>query len=137
MVEEVKEKDLGKGLMEVTVTIANKRMIPTHAGNDVQNKINPPDYISIDGTEVLAGMIVEDEDLKITKEQKYNPQQIEVQNIPGMGVVTVRWIISGDKDFSIKVNSQKGVNLSGQKNHNKAARISKKMIRILENLPAS
>jgi hypothetical protein len=108
VVEEVKEKDLGKGLTEVTVIIANKRMIPTHAGNDIENKINPPDYISISGTEVLAGMIVEDEDLKITKEQKYNPQQIEVQNIPGMGVVTVRWIISGDKDFRINVNSQKG-----------------------------
>jgi hypothetical protein len=115
VVEEVKEKDLGKGLKEITVTIANKRMIPTHSGNDVQNKINPPDYIGIEGAEVIAGMIVLDEDLKMTKEQKFNPEQIEVQNIPGMGVVTVRWIISGEKDFSINVDSQKGGKLTWSK----------------------
>ena len=112
IVEEVKEKDLGKGLKEITVTIANKRMIPTHSGNDVQNRINPPDYVSIAGSEVIAGMLVIDEDLKITKEQQYNPQQIEVQNIPGMGVVKVRWIVSGDKDFTITVESQKGGKLT-------------------------
>jgi hypothetical protein len=111
VVEEVEEKDLGKGLKEITVTIANKRMIPTHSGNDIQNRINPPDYIRIKGTEVLAGMVVIDEDLKITKEQQFNPHQIEVENIPGMGVVKVRWIVSGDKDFSIMVESQKGGNL--------------------------
>jgi len=115
VVEEVKEKDLGKGLKEITVTIANKRMIPTHSGNDIQNRINPPDYISITGLEVLAGMVVIDEDLKITKEQQFNPRQIEVQNIPGMGVVKVRWIVSGDKDFSISVDSQKGGNLTWTK----------------------
>jgi hypothetical protein len=115
IVEEVKEKDLGKGLKEITVTIANKRMIPTHTGNDVQNRINPPDYISIAGSQVIAGMVVIDEDLKITKEQQYRPQQIEVENIPGMGVVKVRWIVSDDKDYSITVESQKGGKLTWSK----------------------
>jgi hypothetical protein len=60
-------------------------------------------------------MVVIDEDLKVTKEQEFNARQIEVENIPGMGVVKVRWIVSGDKDFSISVESQKGGNLTWTK----------------------
>ena len=53
-------------------------------------------------------MIVLNKDMKITKEQSYNPDQIEVANIPGMGAVIVRWIVSGNADYSIKVDSEKG-----------------------------
>jgi hypothetical protein len=52
-------------------------------------------------------MVVENRDLNLAKEQKINPAVIEVVNIPGMGSVTVRWIVSG-KGGSVKVNSKKG-----------------------------
>jgi hypothetical protein len=42
---------------------------------------------------VVAGMIVENEDINLTKEQKYTPQTIEVSNISGMSAVKVRWIV--------------------------------------------
>jgi hypothetical protein len=108
VVQNVEEKDLGKGLKEITVIIANQRMIPTHSGNDIQNKIIRPDIISIKGIDVLAGMVVINNDMNLTKEQSYDPDQIEISNIPGMSAVRVRWIVSGNNDYTIIVDSEKG-----------------------------
>jgi hypothetical protein len=107
-VEEITEKNLGGGLTEVTVVITNKRMMPTHSSQDLKYKIERPDYIRIEGARVVAGMVVENRDLGIVKEQKVNPQVLEVENIPGLGAVTVRWIISSGKNYTITVNSAKG-----------------------------
>lgn len=63
----------------------------------------------------MVGLIVENRDLNIIGEQKNNPAQIEVDNIPGMGTSTVRWVISGGKDYTIKVDSKKGGVASKQK----------------------
>ena len=101
-------KDLGGGLKQITATIANTRMMPTHASQDIKYKIEVPDYITLSGAKVLAGMIVEDADLNITTEQKNNPATIELKNIPGLETVTVRWIVSGAGKLSVKVDSKKG-----------------------------
>jgi len=95
--------------------IANKRMMPTHSSQDLKYKIERPDYIRIEGATVIAGLIVDNPDLNIIREQKNNPSQIEVDNIPGMGYVTVRWIISGGKGYTVKVDSRKGGVVSKQK----------------------
>lgn len=107
-ITDVKEKDLGKGLREITATITNDRLIPTHASHDLRNKIERPDYISISGVNVEAGMIVDNEDFNFTTEQKVNPQQLEVANIPGSGSVKVRWIVRGNGKYTITVDSAKG-----------------------------
>lgn len=109
VIEEVEEKDLGNGYMEITVTVGNQRMIPTHSDHDVKNKITRPDYIRIEGAEVVAGMRVLNKDLNRTEEQVYQPNQIEVPNIPGQSTVSVRWIVrSGSDDYTIVVDSAKG-----------------------------
>ena len=115
VVEEKTEKNLGGGLTEITVVITNKRMIPTHSSIDLRYKIERPDYISIQGPKVIAGMVVENRDLNIAREQKNNPATLEVSNIPGMGSVTVRWIVSGGKNYTIKVDSKKGGVVTKQK----------------------
>lgn len=115
VVEEITEKNLGGGLTEITVVVANKRMIPTHSSIDLRYKIERPDYISIQGPKVIAGMVVENRDLNIAREQKNNPATLEVRNIPGMGSVTVRWIVSGAKNYTIKVDSRKGGVVTKQK----------------------
>jgi hypothetical protein len=107
-VEEINEKSLGGGLTEVTAVITNKRMMPTHSSQDLKYKIERPDYISIEGAKVVTGMVVQDRDMGVMKEQKVNPQTLEVDNIPGLGSVTVRWIISSGKNYTINVNSAKG-----------------------------
>ena len=114
-VSDVKEKDLGGGLREITATIYNERMIPTHSSQDLKYKIERPDYISISGARVVAGFVVENEDFNKLAEQKVSPEKIAVDNIPGMGAVKVRWIVSGNSNYSITVDSAKGGKASWKK----------------------
>lgn len=114
-VESISEKSLGGGLTEVTAVIKNERLMPTHSSQDLKYSIERPDYISIEGVKVIAGVVVEDVDLNITKEQKNNPTTLEVKNIAGLSTVTVRWIVSGGKNYTIKVDSKKGGVVSRKK----------------------
>jgi hypothetical protein len=112
---DVKEKSLGSGLKEVTATIYNERLMPTHSSQDLKFKIERPDLISISNANVVAGMIVEDEDFNKVNEQVHHPETIRVPNIPGMGTVKVRWIISGGDSYKIDVDSAKGGRASWSK----------------------
>ncbi|WP_339611303.1 M14 family metallopeptidase [uncultured Planktosalinus sp.] len=105
---EVEEKTIGNGLREITATIYNERLMPTHSSQDLKYNIERPDYVTLSGANVVAGMVVENADFNIVKEQVHNPQKMEVENIPGMGTVKVRWIVSGGGTYSIKVDSAKG-----------------------------
>ena len=80
----IKVKKLAGGLQEVSAVVENKRMLPTHSASNLKFKIDPPDYIFLDGGTVIAGMFVEDKDRNINREQKKNPQRLEVQNIAGI-----------------------------------------------------
>ncbi|MBW6480099.1 MAG: hypothetical protein K0B37_11780 [Bacteroidales bacterium] len=105
---ELTSNRIGRGLFEVTAVIANTRLIPTHSGANLKFGIDRPNYISIDGGNVLAGMIVHDPDLNVVEEQKVNPSVIEVKNISGMSTVTIRWIVEGGRNLSVTVDSAKG-----------------------------
>jgi hypothetical protein len=107
-ITEISVKDLDEGLQEITAVVVNTRMIPTHSGVNTKFKIDRPNYISLEGANVLAGMTVKNRDLNVVEEQKVNPAVIEVENIPGMGTVTVRWIVDGVSNISVKVDSAKG-----------------------------
>ena len=108
-VQAITTKPLGNGLTEVTATVVNQRVIPTHSSHDIRFKIERPDYITLKGATPLAAMIVENADLNITREQKTNPATIEVPNIPGMGYVKVRWIVKGSGGkYTVSVDSRKG-----------------------------
>ena len=116
VVDSVMEKKLGNGLYEITVVVANKKIIPTHSDHDIKNKIERPDYISLSGPKVLAGMKVTNLDLNLTEDQEYQPEKIEVPNIPGKGTVTVRWIVKGNPgDYQILIDSAKGGKLQWTK----------------------
>lgn len=114
-VDAITEKNLGNGLTEVTALIKNERLMPTHSSQDLKYKIERPDYITLDGAKVIAGMVVVNNDLNISVEQKNNPATLEVASIPGLGTVTVRWIIATSKNYTIKVDSRKGGVVNKQK----------------------
>jgi hypothetical protein len=114
-IDSIMEKDLGDDIKEVTAIISNQRIIPTHASQDLKYKIEVPDRISLTGATVLAGMVVENRDLNISKEQTYNPSVVEVPNIPGMGTVTVRWLVKGNNNYTVNVYSRKGGTVSRKK----------------------
>lgn len=112
-IRDIKVEELQGSLKQVTATVANLRMMPTHSGQNIRYKIDPPDYIYLDGGDVVAGMIVLDEDNNICEEQVRNPGRIEVENIPGNSEVTVRWIVKGGNKFTVRVESVKGGYTSG------------------------
>jgi hypothetical protein len=114
-VMDVQEKDLGGGLKEIVATIYNERMMPTHSSQDLKYKIERPDYITISGAKVVAGFVVDNPDFNKFTEQKNNPEKIAVENIPGMGAVKVRWIVTGGGNYSITVDSAKGGKASWKK----------------------
>ncbi len=108
-VQSITAKPLSGGLTEVTATVINQRVMPTHSAHDVKYKIERPDYITLKGATVVAGLIVDNVDLGLTHEQRQNPATLEVPTIPGMGYVTVRWIVKGGKaPYTVEVDSRKG-----------------------------
>ena len=107
-VSDIKVKKLSGNLMEVSARVENTRMLPTHSASNLKYKIDPPVYVYIDGGSVIAGMIVENPDLNLTREQKKNPQRMEVENIPGYTYVNLRWIVKGGSKYTIRVESVKG-----------------------------
>jgi hypothetical protein len=107
-ISDIKVRKLDGGLKEVTVTVTNTRMIPTHSASNLRYKIDPPDYVSIDGGNVIAGMIVTDKDLNRASEQKKDPQRMEIPNIAGYQRVDLKWIVKGGARYTINVQSVKG-----------------------------
>ncbi|MCY7349377.1 MAG: M14 family metallopeptidase [Cytophagaceae bacterium] len=119
-VHDVVKRDMGGGFSEVTATVSNARVIPTHSAFDVKNKVNAPDYVTLKDANVAAGLVMTNPDgagfgfggqpaFESYREQKLTPQSIEVANIPGMGYVKVRWLVKGNPStWNIEVNSQKG-----------------------------
>jgi Zinc carboxypeptidase len=107
-IRDIKVKKLAGDLTEVTATVENTRMLPTHSSENLKYRIDPPDYIYLDGGKVVAGMIVLDRDNNICNEQKKNPARMEVRNIPGYGHVDLKWIVKGGKKFNIRAESVKG-----------------------------
>ncbi len=107
-ITDVKEENIGGGLKQITATIYNERLMPTHSSQDLKFKIERPDYVTISGARVVTGMVVNDEDFNKVEEQKHNPETIKVKNIPGMQAVKVRWIVSGNGKYRINVDSAKG-----------------------------
>jgi hypothetical protein len=107
-VDSVTTRSLGGGLTEVTAVVLNKRLAPTHTQQDVENRITRPDHITLTGGRVVAGFIVDNPLTGDATEQKRDPATIKVRNIPGNGLVRVKWIVQGGSSFSVTADSEKG-----------------------------
>jgi hypothetical protein len=113
-VKDIKVKNMGGGLKEVTATVENKQLMPTHSGTNLKYKIDPPDYAYLDGGKVVAGMIVLDKDRSLNQEQKKDPQRLEISNIEGYSHVDLKWIVRDGSKFTVRVESVKGGRTSAQ-----------------------
>jgi hypothetical protein len=111
---DLKVSKLQGGLKEVTATVVNRRMLPTHSAGNLKYKIDPPDYVYLDGGTVIAGMTVENADLNRTTEQKKNPQRMEISNIAGYQSIDLRWIVKGGSSYTVRIESVKGGRASAQ-----------------------
>lgn len=107
-VDSIGVRSLGNGLTEVTAIVANRRLVPTHTQQDVENKITPPDYISLSGGTVIAGYRITNERTGESVEQEVNPSRLELGNIVGRSIERVKWIVKGNGPFTVTVASVKG-----------------------------
>lgn len=109
-IQSVEARPLGGKLVEVTATIVNKKLIPTHAQVDVNNQITPPDVASISGPKVnvVAALRSSEPFFEDAAEQEHRPDRVRIPNIPGMGAVYVRWLVEGAGPYTINVRSVKG-----------------------------
>jgi hypothetical protein len=106
---DVKIEPIDNNLNTITATIFNTRIMPTHSDFDSRNKINAPNYITLNHPNIISGLIVENKDLNLINEQKNATNTIEISKIGGMDKITVQWIVSGTVSKStINVNSVKG-----------------------------
>jgi hypothetical protein len=103
-------KNLPGGLKQIDVVLFNERVLPTRSAHEVTNKITPSDIISISGKnlKVIGGFIVRDPYLNIAEEQKYHPENLQIDMVDGMSELHLRWIVSGTSPFQITINSNKG-----------------------------
>lgn len=107
-VDSVTTRSLGGGLTEVTAVVLNEKLAPTHTQQDLENRITRPDRVTLTGGRVIAGFIVDNALTGDATEQKREPATVLVRNIPGNGLVRVRWIVSGTGPFTVTADSEKG-----------------------------
>lgn len=107
-VDSVNTRSLGGGLTEVSAVIVNRRIAPTHTQQDVENSISRPDLIKVEGGRVISGFVIDNPLNRDATEQKTDPATIRIPNIPGQGIVRVKWIVQGSGPFTVTADSQKG-----------------------------
>ncbi|MCH8045338.1 MAG: peptidase M14 [Planctomycetes bacterium] len=109
-VSDVQVKQLGGGLHEVTATVVNHKLTPTHSAHDVMHKITRPDLVSIAGKDlkVITALVSDDPLLRRAGEQKRNPGVVRLKTVRGMRAVYVRWLVKGAGPYTVTVNSVKG-----------------------------
>lgn len=112
-VSDIKVRDMKGGLKEITATVSNRRMMPTHSVQNIKYRITPPDYITLEGPTAISAMVVTDPLNNVTVEQKKDPKTVRIENIPGYGKVVVRWIARGNSPVTVNVRSVKGGTASG------------------------
>jgi len=106
--DSVTTRSLGGGLTEVTAVVTNPRIAPTHTQQDLENRITRPDHVTLTGARVIAGFIIDNPLSGDATEQKREPATIKVRNIPGNGLVRVKWIVQGNGPFTVTADSEKG-----------------------------
>lgn len=109
-IQSVEVKPLGGKLRQVTAILENPKICPTHSAADVRRKITPPDLVSIDGDnlKVIAALHDSEPFFRDPTEQKRQPARLQLDTIPGRGIVYVRWLVEGDGPVRVTLESVKG-----------------------------
>ncbi|MCE9556694.1 MAG: peptidase M14 [Planctomycetes bacterium] len=109
-VQSVDVKRLSDKLTQVTAIIENDRICPTRAIFDVKHKLTSPDVVRLSGKHirVVVGMTDNDPYFQKPDEQKREPESLQIQSVPGNGVVYCRWLVEGNGPYEVSVTSVKG-----------------------------
>lgn len=111
-VESINVKSLADDVKQVTATIINQGLIPTHSATDVKHKITAPDRVLLRSSDkkikISLGLYASEPFFRDPTEQRHNPAEIRLENIPGKKAIYVRWYVTGDGPFEVECISVKG-----------------------------
>ncbi len=102
--------NLGGDLNRIWVEIKNTRLTPTRSRQDVNHSISRPDVVSLegDGIEVISSGRVTDRYFKRVDPVKVRPHRVEIPTIWGMDAERIQFIVKGQGEAKLAVNSVKG-----------------------------
>jgi hypothetical protein len=109
------KKNIGKNLYEVTVRLSNSKPMPSMTYLAVKNNLYPKDILSVKGEtiKVVSGGQLTNPytTLVVFKENK---PEIQFCQVPGLGKLEYRFIISGKGKVNIDFESRKAGKRSAQ-----------------------
>ena len=108
VIDTVEVKELSNNLYQIDAVVVNTRMIPTRSNHEVKHQFTRPDWLILEGPQVVAGFIVHDVYLNDLTEQQFVPQRLNIATVPAMEEVRVRWLVRGKPSGSITFDSLKG-----------------------------
>jgi hypothetical protein len=130
IIKKVSTEKVGSGLNLVKVTLYNERLMPTLSAASIQNKVQYPDTLSLDGNiEVLAagqaqgmslpagiprrflryfrGFGARDSDVSLIDQK--DPKNLKLDNgIPGRSEAEYHFLVEGKGKVTVKFDSKKG-----------------------------
>ncbi|MBX3355142.1 MAG: hypothetical protein KF724_05530 [Phycisphaeraceae bacterium] len=108
--ESMESKSLGGDLWEVTVAVANDRLIPTRTARAAEKSIGRPDLLVVDGgpgVEVIASGLVQGREQRTFTPQPQEPARLMVNDgVPSHGSTLMRLIVKGPAGAPLKLNYQ-------------------------------
>ncbi len=91
----VETKDMGGGLWQVDVEVANDKLIPSRTERAASKGIGQPDRLTMKGGSVVLGGFLSDRFDRTVREQRYRPSTLEVEEgIPGRGSRFFRFLVA-------------------------------------------
>ncbi|MCP4836584.1 MAG: peptidase M14 [Phycisphaera sp.] len=98
---EIVEEDLGGGLWQVDVIVANDRLIPTRTARAADRGIGRPDLMLFtpgEGTELVLAGVTSDRSRRRLDPVPNRPERLLVERgIPGRGQVVFRYVLASDE----------------------------------------
>lgn len=96
-------------LYEITVTLTNSKLCPTHSEHDVKKKINPPNFLILNGEKikVLSAFTSNDSLFRWSEEQKKNPSKVKINTIGSYASKYIRFLVEGEGDAFINFLSER------------------------------
>jgi hypothetical protein len=108
--ESVDTAELSPGLWQVTVTVANDRLIPTRTQRAAERGIGLDDVLTLSGAEVVAGGTLERRTATAFAPQPFRPHAVRFPSgVPGNASVAARFLVRGDagRELTLRHESQK------------------------------
>ena len=97
-----------RGLWAVTVPVINERATPTMLAVAKKNRVHRPDLATVEGAEVVASGVVENEWLEKIDLQEHRPERLEVSGVDGFSTRQLYFLLEGSGEATVTYDSLKG-----------------------------